>query len=74
MELLVTERSMSARRRKSGPEKPGRDDKAVKVDRALADKAAYVAARRGLTLAEYLTEMIRKPVERDFAKETEVTN
>jgi hypothetical protein len=58
---------MSPRKRKS--DKSRRDDIAVKVDRTLADKARFVASRRGMTLAEYLTGLIRNPVERDFAKE-----
>lgn len=51
---------------KKAPEK-GREDKAVKIDRTLADKAGLVASRRGITIAEYLSELIRGPVERDFA-------
>lgn len=54
--------------RKAQSDKPKRDDVAVKVDRTLADKARLVASRRGLTLAEYLSELIRTPVEKDFAK------
>lgn len=54
--------------RKKTPEKSRRDDVAVKVDRLLIDKARLVASRRGVTLAEYLTDLIRNPVERDFAK------
>jgi hypothetical protein len=57
-------------RKKKGKESPGRDDKAVKFDRTLADKAAFVCARRHLTMAEYLSEMCRSRIERDFLKET----
>jgi hypothetical protein len=54
-----------------GRKRPGqakRDDVAVKIDRTLADKAKLVASRRGITLAEYLTELNRAAIERDFAK------
>jgi len=57
-------------RKKKGKEAPGRDDKAVKFDRTLADKAAFVCSRRHQTMAEYLSEMCRPRIERDFLKET----
>jgi hypothetical protein len=54
-------------------EKPRRDDKTVKMDRALADKAAFVIKQIGPQLgrdsvAEYVTEHLRAVIERDFAK------
>ncbi len=69
MPATTLERSMG-RKKAEGKESPGRDDKAVKFDRTLADKAGYVCARRGLTLAEYLSEMCRSKIEADFRKET----
>jgi hypothetical protein len=48
-------------------EKGKRDDVAVKLDRALAEKAKFVASRKRTTMAEYLSEMVRSSVERDFA-------
>lgn len=65
MTLQMLERNMAAKKR---VEKGKRDDVAVKVDRTLVDKAKLVAARRGTTMAEYLSELIRTPVERDFTK------
>ena len=44
-------------------ESPGRDDKAIKFDRTLADKASYVCSRRKITMAEYLSEMCRARIE-----------
>lgn len=66
--LLAVESEMAAKKQKPA-EKGKRDDVAVKVDRLLADKARLVAKRRGTTLAEYVSELIRGPVDRDFAKE-----
>lgn len=65
MALQVAERGMAAKKR---AEKPKRDDAAVKIDRTLTDKAKFVASRKGVTMAEYLSELIRAPVERDFTK------
>lgn len=53
-----------------GKDVPDRDDKAVKFDRTLADKAAFVCSRRRIPMAEYLSEMCRVRIERDFQKET----
>ena len=64
----VLEQSMG--RKKAGKDMPLRDDKSVKLDRDLADKAGYVCARRGLTMAEYLSEICRPRIEADFRKET----
>lgn len=65
MTLLVMERDMAVKKR---AEKGKRDDVAVKVDRSLVDKAKLVASRRKITMAEYLSDLIRTPVERDFSK------
>lgn len=72
MPATTLERSMG-RKKAEGKESPGRDDKAVKFDRTLADKASYVCARRHITLAEYLSEMCRSRIESDFRKETAKT-
>jgi hypothetical protein len=52
-----------------GRPKTERDDVSVKLDRGVVSRAKLVAAARGLTLAEYLSELTRGPVDRDFAKE-----
>ena len=69
MALGTLERVM-ARKKTKGKEMPGRDEKAVKLDRTLADKASFVCNRRGLTMGEYLSEIVRARIERDFLKET----
>jgi len=43
---------------------------AVKVDRAIVTRAHYVAKARGISLAEYLSDLLLPLVERDFAKES----
>ncbi len=62
-------------RTQQGVERPGRgrpktsrDDISVKMDRALAAKAQYLARLKGITLAEFITETLRGVVERDFTK------
>jgi hypothetical protein len=69
--LIAPERDMATRRQRAKPEqepKPRRDDMAVKVERILAEKAKTIATRRGVTMAEYLSDLIRTAVERDFTK------
>ena len=48
--------------------KPKRDDKAVKMDRLLADKATFIANRKGVTTAEFISELVRAQIEKEFAK------
>ena len=43
--------------------------KAVKIDRTMADKASFVPDRRGISLAEFLTGLLKRAVDREFAKE-----
>jgi hypothetical protein len=61
--MAVAEKDVAARKREVK-----RDDVAVKIDRTLADKASVVARQRRTTMAEYLSEILKAPVERDFAK------
>jgi hypothetical protein len=61
------ERAMT--KRKGRPKRSERDDVPVKVDRAIVNKAKMIATARGLSLAEYVSELLRGPVDRDFAKE-----
>jgi hypothetical protein len=51
------------------PKRSERADAVVKVDASLKGMAEMVAKRRGVPLAEYLSEILRSPVTRDFAKE-----
>jgi hypothetical protein len=44
------------------------DMKPVKADRAMIAKAKYVAEMKGIPLAEYVTDVMKTQVERDFAK------
>jgi hypothetical protein len=51
------------------PKASERDDKSVKLDRTVVEQAQLVARARRVTLAEYLTELIRVPVERAYRQE-----
>lgn len=50
------------------PKRSTRNDVTVKVDSGVVTKAKLVADTRDIPLAEYLTELLRSPVDRDFAK------
>jgi hypothetical protein len=52
--------------KKMGRPQSDRDDRSVKLDRGLVDKAQLVARSQGITLAEYLTELMRSPVEKAY--------
>jgi hypothetical protein len=55
-------------KRRVGRPRSNRDDITVKVDRKVAARARFVAESRGLTLAEYFSEILRPVVERDFER------
>jgi hypothetical protein len=48
--------------------KPKRNDVTVKIDAAIVAQAKHIATSRDITLAEYLTEVLRAPVGRDFER------
>jgi hypothetical protein len=54
-----------------GRPKTDRDDGTAKVDRGVLGMAKMVAAIRKISVAEYLTGLLRGPVEKDFGKEME---
>ena len=49
------------------PKTSVRRDSSVKFDKTLADMAQFIAKGRGISRAEYLSEMSRKAIERDYA-------
>jgi hypothetical protein len=51
------------------PKRSERDDVTVKIDKGIVSKAKMIASARNLPLAEYLSELLRSPVARDFARE-----
>lgn len=53
---------------KGRPKSSVRNDVTVKADAGIIRKAKFAADARGLSLAEYISELLRGPVERDFAK------
>ena len=55
-------------RPKGRPKAEQRHDKTVRIDARVLGMAEMVARTRGVTLAEYLTGLVREPVAKDFAK------
>lgn len=48
--------------------KTDRDDVTVKLDRRLVAISKLIAADRKVPLAQYLSELMKGPVERDYAQ------
>ena len=46
----------------------GRDDVAVKIARAIVGKARLIAAHRGTSVADLLSEMLHAPVDKAYAQ------
>jgi hypothetical protein len=53
----------------TGPPMAKRNDVTVKMDADVVKDAKVVAALKGLSLAEYLTEVVRPVVAEEFEKE-----
>jgi hypothetical protein len=56
-------------RKGSGRPKSERKDGTARVDIQILGQAQMVAKRRGISLAEYLSDLLRGPVDRDFLRE-----
>lgn len=53
---------------KGRPKRSTRNDRVARVDATILGWAEMVAKAKGVTVAEYLSETLRAPVARDFAK------
>ncbi len=53
---------------KGRPKRSERDDVTVKVDRALVSMAKLIATRRGVSVAEVISELLKEPMERAYAR------
>lgn len=59
-----------AEKKRGRPATSDRKDVSVKIDVEVKAMAQYVAVKRGVDLAQYLTESLRPTVQRDFNKES----
>jgi hypothetical protein len=66
MTTLIAERPMPAKR---SEDKPKRRDVAVKVDGEIVNRAKIVATRKGVTLAELLSDLLDPLVARLYRDE-----
>jgi hypothetical protein len=66
MSVGLAEKSMA--RPKGRPKKPGGEGKQVRIESDLVTMAQYVTSRNGKPLIEYLSEILRPTIERDFRK------
>jgi len=57
-----------AKKKMGRPKTSERGDVSIKFDKTLAGKARLIAQGRGVTMAEYLSEMTRPIIDRDYAK------
>jgi hypothetical protein len=67
---VATGRNLMARP-KGRPKTSERNDAVARVDAVIVSKAKMVASARGITLAEYLSDLLRMAVDRDFVREME---
>lgn len=56
-----------AKKKPGPPRRSERDDTAVKVDKRLAGMAKMIAVKKGISLAELLSGMLKAPIERAYS-------
>lgn len=54
--------------KKMGRPTTDRDDVSAKIDRAIMSKAKLIAADRGVTAAQLLSELLAGPIDRAYAE------
>jgi hypothetical protein len=54
--------------KKGRPRKPGGEGTQVRIDSDLAAKGRYLATRKGISLTELLSGILRPTIEREFRK------
>ncbi len=52
----------------TSPVSPKRDDRSVKIARDLVVKAKVIAEVKGISIAEYLSEILRPHIQKDWPK------
>ena len=57
-----------AKKKMGRPRSSERQDVSIKFDKTLAGKARLISQGRGISMAEYLTEMTQPIIDRDYAK------
>jgi hypothetical protein len=57
-----------AKKRMGRPKTSERQDVSIKFDRTLARKARLISEGRGISMAEYLSELSRPVIDRDYAR------
>jgi hypothetical protein len=60
--------AVMARKKMGRPKTSNRDDVSIKFDRVLARRAKAVADGKRTSMAEYLSELARGAIDRDYAQ------
>lgn len=57
-----------ARKKMGRPKTSERQDVSIKFDKTLAGKARLISQGKGVSMAEYLSELARPLIDRDYAR------
>jgi hypothetical protein len=68
-EVSTIEATAAMAKAKGRPKTSEREDVSIKFDKSLAAMARLVATARGISIAEYLSELARPLIEKDLATE-----
>jgi hypothetical protein len=53
---------------KGRPARPGGEGSVVRIASDLVHKAKYLAAQKGISLSDYLSDLLRPAIDKDFKK------
>jgi hypothetical protein len=67
-EMNSTMKAKAMAKRKGRPEKAGGEGTVVRIAGDVVAKAKYLAAQRGIPASDYLSELLRPVIEREFRK------
>jgi hypothetical protein len=69
MSALAETREGHMAKKKAARGKSGGEGRLVRLDPSIVAMAKMIATARGMSLADYLADLLRGPVSREYAKE-----
>lgn len=67
-DMLETMRQTPMAKKQGRPKKPGGEGTQVRIDSQVARKAKFVASEKGVSLADYLTGLLRPQVDKEYLR------
>lgn len=69
MSVAILSGSETMAKKRGNPGKPSGEGRHVRLDPAIVSMAKMIAGGKGVTLTDYLSDLLRAPVSREYARE-----